>query len=281
MGKLIFGGVGLWASWSAGQLVCGPVDLWASWSVGELVCGWVGPWESWCVGQLVCGPVGVWASWSVGQLVSGKIGLWASWSVGQLVCGSVGLWASWLETLVWILIMIALLGEGCPKKNTFWFQSFAHFLEMCLSNALVSSSAILSWSSSRVLHWSVAEISLWQIFQSLIFALSHKKCHYQSHWIHNFRFSFSYISFLPLLEKFEYHCLWVAWIFQCFSSHNWWKFWQPTLDWELWKLCHSFINLTEWCERRVMCLQLIGDIKHMWKNIFMCCYSFSQGWKSL
>ena len=71
------------------------------------------------MGELVHGKVGVWASWCVGQLVCGPVGLWASWSVGKLVCGPVGLWASWLETLVWILIMIALLGEGCPNKNTF------------------------------------------------------------------------------------------------------------------------------------------------------------------
>ena len=34
----------------------------------------------------------------------------------------------------------------------------------------------------------------------------------------------------------------------------------------------------------VTCQQLIGDIKHTWKNtIFfdVCCYDFSQGWKSL
>ena len=29
---------------------------------------------------------------------------------------------------------------------------------------------------------------------------------------------------------------------------------------ELWKLCHSFINLTEWRQRRVTCQQLIGYI---------------------
>ena len=55
----------------------------------------------------------------MGELVHGKVGVWASWCVGQLVSGKIGLWASWLETLVWILIMIALLVEGCPKKNTF------------------------------------------------------------------------------------------------------------------------------------------------------------------
>ena len=32
------------------------------------------------------------------------------------------------------------------------------------------------------------------------------------------------------------------------------------LYWESWRLCRSFINLTEWCQRRVMCQQLIGYI---------------------
>ena len=44
------------------------------------------------------------------------------------------------------------------------------------------------------------------------------------------------------------------------------------------------INLTEWCKRQVTCQQLIGNIKHTWKNIVIfhvCCYGFSQGWKSL
>ena len=69
-------------------------------------------------------------------------------------------------------------------------------------------------------------------------------------------------------------------IFQCFSSHNPRKFRQTTADWELWRLCRSFINLTEWRERRVMCQQLISDIKHTWKNTLffhVCCYGFSQG----
>ena len=55
------------------------------------------------------------------------------------------------------------------------------------------------------------------------------------------------------------------------------------MDREWWRLCRSFINLTEWREWRVTCQQLIGNIKHTWKNIVffhVCCYGFSQGWKS-
>ena len=90
--------------------------------------------------------------------------------------------------------------------------------------------------------------------------------HYQSHWIRNFRFFFPYFGFFPLLGKFERHCPLVIRIFQCFSSHNPEKFRQKTLEWEWWRLRRSFMNLTEWCERRVTCQQLIGDIKHTWKN---------------
>ena len=38
--------------------------------------------------------------------------------------------------------------------------------------------------------------------------------------IRNFRFSFSFNGFLPLLGKFERHCLWAIRIFQCFSCRN-------------------------------------------------------------
>ena len=37
-----------------------------------------------------------------------------------------------------------------------------------------------------------AKSGLWQIFQLSIFVFSREKCHYQSHWIHNFRFLFWY-----------------------------------------------------------------------------------------
>ena len=38
--------------------------------------------------------------------------------------------------------------------------------------------------------------------------------------------------------------------FQCFSSHNWRKFRQTTLDWEWWRLCHSFIHMIWWCKSK-------------------------------
>ena len=34
-----------------------------------------------------------------------------------------------------------------------------------------------------------------------------------------------------------------------------------------WTFCHSFINLTDWRERRVTCQQLIGDIKQTRKKL--------------
>ena len=43
------------------------------------------------------------------------------------------------------------------------------------------------------------KIGLRQIFQLSIVALNRERCHYQSHWIRNFRFFFSYFGFLPLL----------------------------------------------------------------------------------
>ena len=47
-----------------------------------------------------------------------------------------------------------------------------------------------------------SKIIPWQIFQFLIFILSRKICHCQSHWVHNFWFFFLYFGFLPLLGKF-------------------------------------------------------------------------------
>ena len=73
--------------------------------------------------------------------------------------------------------------------------------------------------------------------------------------IRNFRFSFSFNGFLPLLGKFERHCLWAIRIFQCFSCRNRKKFRRTTLYYESWRLYRSFINLTEWRQRGVTCQQ--------------------------
>ena len=92
------------------------------------------------------------------------------------------------------------------------------------------------------------------------------------------------MSRFSLLEKFEPHCLSAIRIFQCFNRHNLWKFRQPTLYWESWRLCRSFINLTEWRQRRVTCQQLISYINTREKIRYFfhaCCYGFSQGRKSL
>ena len=63
-----------------------------------------------------------------------------------------------------------------------------------------------------------AKIDLWQIFQLSILVLSRDKHHYQSHWMRNFRFFFSYIGFLLLLGQFEGHCLWAIRIFNVLSA---------------------------------------------------------------
>ena len=91
--------------------------------------------------------------------------------------------------------------------------------------------------------------------------------------IRNFRFFFSFNSFLPLLRKFERHCLWAIRIFQWFSYRNRKKFRRTTLYYESWRLLYrSFINLTEWRQRGVTCQQLIDDIKHTWKiSYFFTC----------
>ena len=49
------------------------------------------------------------------------------------------------------------------------------------------------------------------------------------------------------------------------------------------RLRRLFLNLTEGRERRVTCQELIGDIKHVKNTILfhVCCYGFSQGWRSL
>ena len=111
----------------------------------------------------------------------------------------------------------------------------------------------------------------WQVFQQSIFVLSGEKCHYQGHWIRNFRFFLLVFWFTSsFLGKFECHCLSAIRIFQCFSSHNPGTFRQTTLNWEWWRLCRSFINNRR--ERRLTCQQLIGYIKHTWKiSYFSAC----------
>ena len=59
-----------------------------------------------------------------------------------------------------------------------------------------------SWPTEEIFQYT-AKIGSWKIFQLSIFVLSHEKCQYRSHWIRNFRFSFSYFGFLPLRGKFE------------------------------------------------------------------------------
>ena len=58
---------------------------------------------------------------------------------------------------------------------------------------------------------------------------------------------------------------------------------QTTLDWEWWRLCCSFVNLTEWRERRVTCQQLISNTREKISHFFFLrvLLSFPQDWKSL
>ena len=95
----------------------------------------------------------------------------------------------------------------------------------------------------------------------------------------NIRFFFPYLESLNITQCV---CKWYG-FFSVLIATIREKFRQTTLDWEWRRVCRSLINLTEWCERWVTCQQLIGDIKHTWKNtIFfrVCCYGFSQDWKS-
>ena len=54
------------------------------------------------------------------------------------------------------------------------------------------------------------------------------------------------------------------------------------MDREWWRLCRSFINLTEWRERRVSATdwQYQTHVKKYRFFFHVCCYGFSQGWKS-
>ena len=105
------------------------------------------------------------------------------------------------------------------------------------------------------------QIGRWQIFQLSIFILSREKCQHQSHWIRNFRFFFWVLWFSSPSRK--------VWTSLSISDTDFFKVFSPpllekaltnNLYWESWRLCCSFINLTEWRQRRVTCQQLIGYI---------------------
>ena len=79
----------------------------------------------------------------------------------------------------------------------------------------------LSSSTEEIFHVQcqnrpVATLPTW--LQQSTFVLRHEKCHYQSHWMRNFRFFFSYFGFLPILEKFERQCLQTIRIFSFLTA---------------------------------------------------------------
>lgn len=75
------------------------------------------------------------------------------------------------------------------------------------------------------------------------YTLSHKKCLYWSHWMQNSHFFLFVFRFYSPSKKFCTSLLISIQTFQCFSSHNWRKFRQMTLNWEWWRFCHSFIHV--------------------------------------
>ena len=82
-----------------------------------------------------------------------------------------------------------------------------------------------------------------------IFVLSREKCHCQNHWIRNFRFSFPFIGFFPLLGKFERHCLRAILIFSVFERPLSEKI--PTNDLGLRMVMASpFIHQLDWVARK-------------------------------
>ena len=86
-----------------------------------------------------------------------------------------------------------------------------------------------------------------------IFVLSREKCHYQNHWIRNFRFSFPFIGFFPLLGKFERHCLWAILIFSFIFFSVWAAIIRkiPTNDLGLRMVMASpFIHELDWVARK-------------------------------
>ena len=95
----------------------------------------------------------------------------------------------------------------------------------------------------------------WQIFQQSIFVLSGEKCHYQGHWIRNFRFFLLVFWFTSSFRK-----IWMSLIRYGFFS----------VLAAMVKTRRSFINNRR--ERRLTCQQLIGYIKHTWKiSYFSAC----------
>ena len=85
--------------------------------------------------------------------------------------------------------------------------------------------------------------------QLSIFVLSREKCHCQNHWIRNFRFSFPFIGFFPLLGKFERHCLRAILIFSVFERPLSEKI--PTNDLGLRIIMASpFIHQLDWVARK-------------------------------
>ena len=116
---------------------------------------------------------------------------------------------------------------------------------------------IFNMQNPQLLNWSLLVEEIFQVHGQNLWPVANlpfvdfryqPHCNYQSHWIRNFRFFFSYFGLFSLLEKFERHFLKAIRIFQCSSSHNPKRFRQTTLDWEWWWLCRSFINLSEWRE---------------------------------
>ena len=65
-------------------------------------------------------------------------------------------------------------------------------------------------------------------------------------------------------------------IFQCFSCYNAREFRQTSVDWDWWGVCHRFINLTDWRERRVTCQQLLV-ISDKWKGFIFSRALFRTG----
>lgn len=104
-----------------------------------------------------------------------------------------------------------------------------------------------------------------------------------SHWICSFQFIFSYVGFPPLQEKFEHHCLWAIWIFSVLSHINKKSCNKvPTIE-----NCEGLtIHSSTWPrgakgEQHVSSRLAISNTLEKIVFYHVCCYSFSQNWKSL